>query len=125
MFKRKLLPLGFSVITLALLMTALLPVSSFAQRRWRSHRSRIVVYQPSPYVIYQRRPQYRYRYNTYAYRQPYYTYNSNQRYVYTYRRPYYTNRYRYSYARPNYYNDYYGYRARYRNRGLRLGIRWR
>lgn len=122
----------------ALFALMILPVTTFAQRRWgtRPYRSRIVIYQPRPYVIYQRRPAYSYRYNTYSqpyyssqyysngYYQPYYTnqYYSNgytQYYSNGYTRPYVVNRYVYS---PAYRYSYNTYRPRYQRSRLRAGI---
>jgi hypothetical protein len=96
---------------LALLVLMILPVSSFAQRRWgtRPYRSSIVVYQPRPRVVYQRRPVYTYRYNSYT--QPFY---SNQYYSPGYAQPYYSNEYySYGYTQPYVVNPY-GYATRYR-----------
>src|SRR5205807_4051114 len=74
---------------LALFVLVLAPVSTFAQRRWvvvRPHRSRVVIYQPRPYVVYQR-PRYTYRTDTYGYPQSYDSaYYSNG---YGYTEPYY------------------------------------
>lgn len=123
----------------ALFVLMILPVTTFAQRRWgsRPHRSRIVIYQPRPYVVYQRRPAYTYRYNTYSqpyysnqyysygYSQPYYSnqyYPSNQYYSYGYTQPYVVNRYAYS---PAYRYSYNTYRPRYHRSGFRVGIRLR
>jgi hypothetical protein len=117
----------------ALFGLTILPVTTFAQRRWgaRPYRSRIVVSQPRPFVVYQRRPAYTYRYNTYS--QPYYSnqsysygysqpYYSNQYYSYGYTQPYVVNRYAYS---PGYRYGYNTYRPRYQRNGFRLGIRLR
>jgi hypothetical protein len=113
----------------------ILPVTTFAQRRWvvvRPHRNRVVVYQPRPYVNYQRQPVYSYGYTTYSqpyyanqyyssgYSQPYYT---NQYYSYGYTQPYYVNRY--AYADPYYRSNYYGSYPRYRRSRFRIGIRLR
>ncbi len=117
----------------ALFVLMILPVTTFAQRRWgtRPYRSRIVIYQPRPYVIYQRRPAYTYRYNTYS--QPYY---ANQYYSYGYSQPYYANQYyyngytqpyvvnRYAYS-PGYRYSYNTYRPRYQRNRFRVGIRLR
>lgn len=115
----------------------LLPATAFAQRRWvvtRPHRNRVVIYQPRPQVIYQRRPVYSYRYNAYGYSQPYY---STQYYSDVYSQPYYTDRYysnvyarpyygsRRVWASPSYGSGYYGYQPRSRRSGLRIGIRLR
>jgi hypothetical protein len=101
-------------------MMMFLPINSFAQRRrWvveRSPRSRIVVYQPRPYVVYQRQPSYTYRYQTYSYPQQYYT---NQ-YSYRYSQPYFANRYTHSCANPTY--RYYDGRYYQRHRRNRVGI---
>lgn len=116
----------------------LLPATAFAQRRWgvtRPHRNRVVIYQPRPpNVIYQRRPVYSYRYNTYGYSQPYYStqyysdgysqpYYTGQYYSNVYARPYYGNRR--VWASPSYRSGYYGYQPRYRRSGFRIGIRLR
>ncbi|GEM_PF-1669065 len=100
---------------LALLAFMLAPATAFAQRR--SDRSRVVIYQTQPYVIYQTRPRYRtYTYRTYNYGYPqsyYSTYYSNgygytepyyasPYYSYRYTQPDYTNRYNYSDAYPTY-----------------------
>ena len=125
---------------LALLVFVLAPVISFAQRRWvtvRPHRSRIVVYQPRPYVIYQRRPSYSYRTYTYGYPQSYYSayysngygytepYYSSPYYSYRYSQPYFANRYTYSWANPTsrYYEN--SYRPRYRQNRVQVRIRLR
>lgn len=118
---------------IALFVLTVLPVTSFAQRRWRvrQYRSRIVVTQPRPYVVYQRRPVYTYRYDSYA--QPYYSnqsysdgysqpYYSNQYYSDGYTRPYVGNRYAHS---PGYRYSYNTYRPRYQRNGFRIGIRLR
>jgi len=121
---------------LALMVLAIAPVSAFAQRRW--HRSRVVIYQPQPYVVYQTRPRYRtYTYRTYNYGYPqssYSTYYSNGYgytepyysspfYAYRYTQPYYADRYTYSRANPTYryYDNGYSYR-RHRRSGVRVGI---
>lgn len=116
----------------ALFALMILPVTTFAQRRWvvtRPHRNPVVIYQPRPYVIYQRRPAYSYRYNTYS--QPYYgtgyyssygysrPYYTNQYYSYGYTRPYVVNRYAYS---PAYRYSYNTYRPRYHRNRFRAGI---
>jgi hypothetical protein len=122
----------------ALFVLMILPVTTFAQRRWRAltYRSRIVITQPQPYVVYQRRPVYTYRYNTYSqpsysnqyysdgYSQPYYSnqYNSNQYYSYGYTRPYVVNPYAYS---PGYQYGYNTYQPRYQRNRFRIGIRLR
>lgn len=110
----------------------IVPVTTFAQRRWgaRPYRSRIVVTQPRPYLVYQRRPVYTYRYNTYS--QPYY---SNQYYSDGYSQPYYSNQYSYGYTRPyvvnryayspGYQYNYNTYRPRYQRNRFRIGIRLR
>jgi len=117
MYKSKL----FQTAICALVLTVLLPLTSFAQRRWvvvRPHRSRVVVYQPQPYVVYQR-PYYRtYTYGSYGYSQPYY---ENRYYSYGYSQPYFANQYTYSWANPTYSYDEYGYR--YRRHHHRSGIR--
>src|SRR5438132_12091902 len=81
----------------------LLPVTAFAQRRWvvvRPRRSRVVVYQPRPYVIYQR-PYYSRGYYTNSYPQPYYTSG-----YYSYDSQPYTNQYSYRYSQPYFANRY-------------------
>src|SRR5213080_3587790 len=115
---------------LALIVLALAPASAFAQRRW--HRSRVVIYQPRPYVVYQPRPRYTYQtygypqssYSTYysngyGYTEPYY---SSPFYSYRYTQPYFANRYTYSWANPTYRYDY-GDRPRHRRSGI--VVRWR
>ena len=117
----------------ALFVLMILPVTTFAQRRWRArtYRSRIVITQPQPYVVYQRRPVYTYRYNTYS--QPYYSnqyysdgysqpYYSNQYYSYGYTQPYAVNQYAYS---PGYQYGYNTYQPRYQGNRFRLRIRLR
>ena len=120
---------------LALIVLALAQVSAFAQRRW--HRSRVVIYQPQPSVIYQTRPQYQsytYRTYTYGYPQSYYNtyysngygytepYYSSPYYSYRYSQPYFANRYTYSWANPTYsYRDS-EYQPRYRRNRVRVGI---
>jgi hypothetical protein len=114
---------------------ALMPVSTFAQRRW--HRSRVVIYQPQPYVVYQTRPRYRtytYRSYTYGYPQSYYNtyyangygytepYYSTPYYSYRYSQPYFANPYTYSWANPTYrYNEGGDYRRHRRSR-IRVGV---
>ena len=122
----------FSIMTRALVAALFLltlpPVSLFAQGKWivvRPRRSRVVVYQPRPYVIYQRLDySYRYSYpqsyytngyDSYGYSQPYYT---NQYYSYQYSQPYFANRYAYSWGNPTYG---YGYTENYR-RHRRNGV---
>ncbi len=120
MFRTKCFSTGARAAMLLIVVMMFLPVSSFAQRRWfveRSPRSRIVVYQPRPYVVYQRRPYYTYRYQTYSYPQPYYT---DQYYTYRYSQPYFVNRYTYSWANPTYRYEVYGYRPRYRHNRVRV-----
>jgi hypothetical protein len=111
-------------LILAAIIMTLVPVSAFAQRRWERsrHRSRVVVYQPRPYVIYQRQPYYNYR--TYSYQAPYYSgsyYSSSyySPYTYNYSRPYRLNQYSWRSPRYRYYN-YYGDRYRQRRSGLRI-----
>jgi hypothetical protein len=120
-----------------LVFSVFLPLSVSGQRRWvtvRPHRSRIVVYQPRPYVVYQRRPNYSYRSYSYGYSQPYYTnryyssgysqpYYTNQYYSYGYSQPYYTNRSTYSYGNPTYYYEGYRYRPQRRHNRFRVSIR--
>jgi len=117
---------NFSLVTRALLVAVflltLLPVSVFAQRRFvavRTRRSRVVVYQPRPYVIYQR-PYYANQY--YSYQQPYY---GTRYYSSGYSQPYYANRYAYSSTYPTYRYGYREYRPRYRRSRVRVGIRLR
>ena len=131
---RKICSLTGRIALLAFLGMMLLPVTAFGQRRWRPYRNRVVIYQPRPPVIYQRRPVYRYRYDNYRYAQPYY---STQYYSNGYTQPYYTNRYysdrysrsyyvnRYGRSSPRYRDSYYGYQPRYRRSGLSMGIRLR
>ena len=120
---------------LVLFVLVLAPVGTFAQRRWVTHRNRVVVYQPRQYVIERPRTTYRYRTYTYGYPQSYYsTYYSNG-YGYTepyYASPYYGFRYtqpsyvnRHSYVTPayRYYDN--GYYRRHRRSGLRLRFSWR
>jgi hypothetical protein len=134
--KSTLLTKMFHAAVCTLVLSAIFPIAALGQRRWegRSHRSRVVVYnyRPRPYVVYQRRPNYGYRSNTYGYPQTYgnqyYTYPSQsdyttQYYSYRYSQPYFANRYTYAWANPTYRYD--GYRSRQRSRrsGLRIGIR--
>jgi hypothetical protein len=115
----------------ALFVLMLLPLTTFAQRRWvvvRPRRSRVVVYQPRSYVTYQQ-PYYSRQYYSYPYQQPYYSnnyysygytpYNTNSYYSYGYTQPYYVNRYTYSTIYPSYNNQ---YRSRYRRSRFRVGI---
>lgn len=134
MNKQPLLMLKRSAM-LVLFVLALAPVSTFAQRRWVTHRNRVVIYQPRHYVIEQPRTTYRYRTSTYGYPQSYYsTYYSNgygytepyyasPYYGYRYTQPYYVNRY--SYVTPSYrYYDNGYYRRRHRSGiTLRFGFR--
>jgi hypothetical protein len=137
MFRTKCFSIGIRAAMLAIVMMMFLPINSFAQRRWvveRSRRSRIVVYQPRPYVVYQRRPYYTYRYQTYSYPSSYYTTGydgydtysypspsySTGYYSYRYSQPYVANRYTYSWANPTYRYDTYGYRPRYRHNRVRV-----
>src|SRR6266404_9335116 len=103
----------------ALILTVMAPVA-FGQGlvvvRPRT-RNRIVVYQPRPYVIYQRRPSY---YRSYDYSYPGY---SSQYYSYRYTQPYFANPYTYSYANPTYRYNEYGYRPRQRH--SRFRVWWR
>jgi len=120
MFRTKCFSIGIRAAMLVIVMMMLVPINSFAQRRWvveRSPRSRIVVYQPRPYVVYQRRPYYTYRYETYSYPQRYYTTGYNS---YRYSQPYFANQYTYSWANPTYRYDAYGYRPRYRHNRIRV-----
>jgi hypothetical protein len=129
MLRTKCFSIGIRAAMLAIIMMIFLPVNSFAQRRWvveRSRRSRIMVYQPRPYVVYQRRPYYTYR--TYSYNnQPYYSYDYQPYYSYRYSQPYAANRYTYSWANPTYhYDDRYNDGWRYRRqRHNRVRIWWR
>jgi len=100
----------------AVFILALAPASTFAQRRWVTHRNRIVIYQSRQYVIERPRSTYRYRADTYGYPQSYY----NTYYRYT--QPYFANRYTYSWANPTYRYDY-GDRPRHRRSGI--VVRWR
>ncbi len=112
--------IGIRAAMLAIVMMMFLPINSFAQRRWvvvRSPRSRIVVYQPRSDVVYQRRPYYTYRYETYSYPSPYYT---SRYYSYRYSQPYFANGYTYSWANPTYRYDAYGYRPRHRHNQVRV-----
>ncbi|MDX6575876.1 MAG: hypothetical protein QOE96_1829 [Blastocatellia bacterium] len=122
----------------ALILSAIFPVAALGQRRWgnRQYRSRTVIYQPRPYIIYQRRPTYSYRSYTNSYPQSYYgseqyTYGSSQPYYtdryysYRYSQPYFANRRTYSWANPAYRYDESWYRQRHRRSGLRIGIRLR
>src|SRR6266705_4872337 len=117
MYRSKLFPTAIC----ALVLTVLLPLTSYAQRRSvvvRPPRSRVVVYQPQPYVVYQR-PYYRtYTYGSYGYSQPYY---ETRYYSYRYSQPYFANQYTYSWANPTYSYDEYGYR--YRRHHHRSGVR--
>ena len=135
--KRSLSILRLTFMAAALLVLAL-PVTTFAQRRLviiRPQRSRVVVYQPRPYVVYQRRPSYSYR-SDYVYPQRYYSgyypgaysqpYYSTGNYSYRYSQPYFANRYTYSWANPTYrYYNNDGYYRRQRRSGLsvRIGLR--
>jgi hypothetical protein len=104
------------VFLFALVVMAL-PVTAFAQRRWvvvRPRRSRVVIYQSQPPVIYQRS----YASPYYGYAQPLYR---TQYYSSRYSQPYVVNRYTYSPANPTYGYAYREYRPRHRSRA-RLGI---
>ena len=120
---------------LALIVLALTPVSAFAQRRW--HRSRVIIYQPQPSVIYQTQPRYRsyvYRTDTYGYPQSSYStyysngygytepYYSSPYYSYRYSQPYFANRYTYSWANPTYRYYENGAYRRQRHNGIRIRI---
>src|SRR5438132_13496051 len=98
MLKSKWISRIFRAMVCALIFTVA-PVIAFGQRwvvvRPRT-RSRIVVYQPQPYVIYQRRPDYSYR--TYTYSNPGYYPN----YSYRYSQPYFATPYTYAWAHPTY-----------------------
>jgi hypothetical protein len=104
----------------ALILTVMAPVVALGQGlvivRHRA-RSRVVVYQPRPYVIYQRRPSYyrSYDYNYPGYSSGYYSYRNTQ--------PYFANPYTYSYANPTYRYDESGYRPRHRH--SRIRVWWR
>jgi hypothetical protein len=133
---RRIFSLFGRVALLALLGLILLPVTAFAQRTWvvrRPQRNRVVIYQPRPYGIYQRRPVYSYRYNTYRYNEPHYAtryysngysqpYYANQYYSYRYSQPYFANRYGYAWSNPSYRYRYDGYQPRYRRNRSRVGI---
>ena len=105
----------------------ILPVTSFAQRRWvvvRPRRQRVVVYQPQSTVIYRSyaSPYYNYSqpyYGTGYYTQPYY---GSTYYSYPYSQSYYANRYAYSTVSPGYSYAYREYRPRYRRNRVRFGI---
>ncbi|HEX7721462.1 MAG TPA: hypothetical protein VF397_04845 [Pyrinomonadaceae bacterium] len=117
--ERKRFSLVRRALLVAVFLLTLLPVSVFAQRRWvvvRPRRSQVVVYQPGPYVSYQR-PYYASQY--YSYQQPYY---STRYYSYGYSQPYYVNRYAYSSAYPTYGYGYNEYRPRYGRSRVRVGI---
>ena len=118
MQKSKPLSRILQAVICALVLTVMAPVVAFGQGlvvvRPRT-RSRIMVYQPRPYVIYQRRPSY---YRSYDYSYPGY---SSQYYSYRYTQPYFANPYTYSYANPTYRYNEYGYRPRQRNR-FHVGI---
>lgn len=135
--KKAQLSVASRVLATAAFVMLVWPATTFAQRRWvtvRPHRSRVIVYQPRSYVVYQRRPSYSYRtysaypqgyYNGYypgAYSQPYYSrrYYSNQ-----YSQPYFANRYSYSWANPTYryYGDRYYRRQRRSGLNIRIGLR--
>jgi len=120
----------------SLAVSLMLSITAVGQRRWVAvrpqTRSRIVVYQPRPYVVYQPRPSYTYRTYMYSYPQPYY---SNQYYSYSYPQPYYTNQYSYRYSQPYFANPYtyswanptysydgYRYRPRHRHARYHVGI---
>ena len=124
MFRTKCFSIGIRAAMLASVMMMFLPINSFAQRRWtvvRSPRSRVVVYQPRPYVVYQRRPYYTYRYETYSYPQPYYSTRYDS---YPYSQPYFANRYAYSWANPAYrYNDFWRSRHRHNRARVRVWLR--
>jgi len=127
MFGTKYFSIGIRAAMLVIVMMMFLPINSFAQRRWvvaRSPRSRIMVYQPRPYVVNQRRPSYTYRYETYSYPQSYY---ADRYYSYRYSQPYFANTYTYSWANPTYRyaNPTYRYegngnRPRYRQNRVRV-----
>src|SRR6266480_418711 len=121
MFRTKCFSIGIRAAMLLIVMMMFLPINSFAQRRWvveRSPRSRIMVYQPRPYVVYQRRPSYTYRYQTYSYPQSYYA----DQYSYRYSQPYFANRYAYSWANPTYSYDDGSYYRRQRHNRVRIGV---
>ncbi len=116
----------WALITAVVVM--ILPVTSFAQRRWvvvRPTRQRVVVYQPRSTVIYRRSyasPYYNYSqpyYRTGYYTQPFY---GSTYYSYPNAQPYYVNRYTYSSASPGYSYAYREYRPRYRRNRVRFGI---
>jgi hypothetical protein len=104
----------------ALILMVAAPVVSFGQRlvvlRPRS-RSRVVVYQPRSYAVYQRQP---YVYRSYVNSYPRYS----GYYSYRYSQPYFANRYTYSYVNPAYRYYDYGYRPRHRHNRFRVGA-WR
>ena len=119
MQKRKMLSRILQAGICALILTVMAPVVAFGQGlvivRPRT-RSRIVVYQPRPYVIYQRRPSYNrsydYSYSYPGYSSGYYSYRNTQ--------PYFANPYTYSYANPTYRYYESGYRPRHRHSGFRI-----
>ena len=119
MQKRKMLSRILQAGICALILTVMAPVVAFGQGlvivRPRT-RSRIVVYQPRPYVIYQRQPSYNRSYDSY----PGY---SSRYYSYRYTQPYFANPYTYSYANPTYRYYESGYRPRQRH--SRFRIWWR
>ena len=122
MQKRKMLSRILQAGICALILTVMAPVVAFGQGlvivRPRT-RSRIVVYQPRPYVIYQRQPSYNRSYdysNSYpGYSSGYYSYRNTQ--------PYFANPYTYSYANPTYRYYESGYRPRHRH--SRISLWWR
>lgn len=127
--KRNLLSKLWGATVCALILSAIFPIAAFGQGRScaaRSRRSRLIVYQPRSYLVYQRRPYRSTVYDnrryyasgyTYGYGQPYY---DNRYYSYRNSQPYFANRYTYSWANPTYV-----YRTRRRQSGLRIGIRLR
>jgi len=124
MLKTKTFSIALRVRFCAMFLGVLLPVTASGQRRWvvvRPHRSRIVVnnYRARPYVIYQSRPSYNYRYRSYTYSQPYY---GNQYYSYRYSQPYFANSCVYSYANPTYYYERNQYRPRHRHNRFRVNV---
>jgi hypothetical protein len=140
MLKSKHFSITLWMLILALLLIALMPLAAVGQRRLivrERPRSRVIVYQPRSYVVYQRRPAYSYRTYGYGYTRPYnnsrYYYNNSRYYSYRYSQPYFANRHTYAWANPTYrynerpsyrYNERW-YRERQPRRGVRVGIRWR
>jgi hypothetical protein len=127
MLKLNLLSKFFGAIVCAIILSVIFPIAAFGQGRscsTRLRRSRLIVYQPRSYLVYQRSPYrnpvyYNRRYYasgyTYGYSQPYY---GDRYYSYRYSQPYFANRYTYSWANPTYV-----YRTRRQQNGLRIRLR--